>query len=265
TSRIQPMTLEQKFRPGVLTDSMRTRLFSTVALIFTVIAFVAAQTPPGSEFEVATVKRVAPGPPGQPITINLGTFNNGRVTFGNVTLSECIQFAYDLMSDSQVAGPEWIKDREVRFDIVAQASPETRREQVVVMVRALLAERLKLAAHEEKRELPFLALTVAKNGPKMAPGKELVPNGPPPRLGAGRIHHDRISLAIMTTLLSRFERQIVLDLTGLSGYYAVDLQWTPDSVRALARPDGAPLTVNGQAVDPNGASLYTAIQEQLGL
>ena len=72
-------------------------------------------------------------------------------------------------------------------------------------------------------------------------------------------------MALLATLLSRFERQTAIDMTGLNGSFAVDLQWTPDSVRSRANQDGAPPLVSGQPVDANGPSLYTALQEQLGL
>jgi uncharacterized protein (TIGR03435 family) len=130
------------------------------------------------------------------------------------------------------------------------------------MVRSLLAERLKLVVHQEKKELPFLALVVAKNGPKLAPAKE---GGDAPRLGLGSIIHNRMPMSVMAMLLSRFERQTVIDLTELSGPFAINLKWTPEAFRARAPADGGPLTVNGQTVDTSGPSLYTAIQEQLGL
>src|SRR6185369_2173399 len=76
------------------------------------------------EFEVATVKRSTPVPPGMPLAINLGTFRNATLTLTNVTLSECLQLAHGLVSDQQIAGPEWMKSREVRFDIVAKTTPD---------------------------------------------------------------------------------------------------------------------------------------------
>jgi uncharacterized protein (TIGR03435 family) len=72
-------------------------------------------------------------------------------------------------------------------------------------------------------------------------------------------------MALLATLLSRFERQLVIDMTGLTGAFTVELQWTPDFVRNRATQDGPAPLLNGQPVDPNGPSLYTALQEQLGL
>jgi uncharacterized protein (TIGR03435 family) len=72
-------------------------------------------------------------------------------------------------------------------------------------------------------------------------------------------------IPVLTMLLSRFERITVVDLTELQGQFAIDLQWTTDAIRRLAPPDGGPIRVNGEQVDPNGPTIYTAIQEQLGL
>jgi uncharacterized protein (TIGR03435 family) len=58
------------------------------------------------EFDVATVKAVPLAQLGDRIDINLGTVRNGRVTLANVTLSDCIKFAYGIISDAQIAGPE---------------------------------------------------------------------------------------------------------------------------------------------------------------
>src|ERR1700751_4978208 len=96
----------------------------------------------GQEFEVATVKPAPPPPEGDRININLGNVRNGTLTFGNASLSDCLKFAYGLVSDAQLAGPDWIKSKEVRFDIVAQVPPDTPRDRLLLMLQSLLAERL---------------------------------------------------------------------------------------------------------------------------
>lgn len=77
-------------------------------------------------FEVATVKS-SPPPEGDSININLGTVRNGQLTLTNASLSDCIRFAYGLVSDAQIAGPDWVKSKAVRFDIVAKAPPDTQK------------------------------------------------------------------------------------------------------------------------------------------
>ncbi|HEX4276682.1 MAG TPA: TIGR03435 family protein, partial [Bryobacteraceae bacterium] len=73
----------------------------------------AVASPAGPAFEVAIVKPSAP-PSGDLININIGTFRNGKLTFSNASLSDCLKFAYGIVSDSQLAGPDWIKSMAVR-------------------------------------------------------------------------------------------------------------------------------------------------------
>jgi uncharacterized protein (TIGR03435 family) len=216
-----------------------------VAVLFAGLtaAGVHAQTP---QFEVATVKASVPVPLGTSININLGTFRNGTLTMTNVTLSECIQFAYSLLSQDQVAGPDWIKSRETRFDIVAKASPDTDADVARRMLRSLLAERLKLAIRTEQRPFSFVAIVPAKSGTKLTPAKE---GEPRPGSGApGRIAGQQMPVSVLVSLLSRFENQLFVDKTGLAGRYQIKLEWVPDNDATRS-----------------GASLAEALETQLGL
>jgi uncharacterized protein (TIGR03435 family) len=205
--------------------------------------FAVAQTPARLEFEVATVKS-APPPSGDLININIGGFRNGRLTFENALLSDCLKFAWGIVSDEQIAGPDWIKSKAVRFDIVAQAAPGTPREQLELMLQVLLADRLKISTHHEQKELSFLALIPGKNGTKLRAAKE---DSAGNNLAAsGHISSNHMSIKVLATLLSRFEREIVVDQSGLTGPFEVKLDWTEDDV-------------------PSGPSIYAALQEQLGL
>ncbi len=66
-------------------------------------------------------------------------------------------------------------------------------------------------------------------------------------------------MPLLATLLSRFLRETVIDRTGLKGFYEVDLQWRPEDLSALAKPE------NAQSEPAAGASIFSAIQTQLGL
>jgi len=202
-----------------------------------------AQTP---QFEVATVKASVAVPLGTSININLGTFRNGTLTMTNVTLGECIQFAYSLISQDQVAGPDWIKSRETRFDIVAKASPDTDVDGARRMLRSLLADRLKLEIRAEQRPYSFVAVVPAKGGSKLTPAKE---GDPQPGSGApGRIIGQQMPMSVLMSLLSRFEGQLFVDKTGQTGRYQIKLEWVPDNDTTR-----------------NGASLAEALEAQLGL
>lgn len=220
-----------------------------------------SQEPRPAAFEVATVKS-SPPPAGDLFNINLGTVRNGTLTMSNVSLSDCLRFAYGLVSDDQIAGPDWIKSKSVRFDIVAKAAPETPREAFATMLGPLLADRLKLAFHYEKRDLGYLALVKGTSGLKLREAQ----TNPPPNAGPsvrGRIVSNALSMLTLATLLSRFERETVVDQTGLPGRYEVHLEWAPDNDRAL--PAAGPTNNPPAAIPDSRPSLFTAVREQLGL
>jgi len=218
-----------------------------VALVLILGSLTVAAQP---AFDVASVKPSPPAPGN--IRINLGSAGRGEVTLTNTTLSECIQFAYGLSSEDEIVGPEWIRDRGLRVDIIAKAPPDTPREQLLRMTQTLLAERFQLKLHREPRPIPHFELAVAKNGPKLVESK-ITDAGTGSVLrgyGRGRLSYGHVSMHVLTLLLSRQLKEVVVDNTGLSGYYDIDLSWQPEN----APPDAAPLP-----------DIYTAIKEQLGL
>jgi uncharacterized protein (TIGR03435 family) len=145
-----------------------------------------------AEFEVASFK-ASPPAQGPTIVINgLGTFRGGRLTFTNASLND-LKYAYGMTSDAQLAGPEWIASKAVRFDIEALAPLDTQRDRLALMLQSLLADRLKLVAHHVQRELRYLSLTVGKDGPKM-PAAEANPPTDTAYNVAGRIVRKRMSM-----------------------------------------------------------------------
>src|SRR5580704_5835833 len=121
-------------------------------------------------FEVASVK-VPQVVSGVPYDIRM-TIQHDTVTFTNVSLADCIKFAYGLSSDSQLSGPDWIKSKELRYDIVAKTAAGATREQALQMMQALLAERFRLALHPEQKVLAYYALVIGKGGSKMPEAKD---------------------------------------------------------------------------------------------
>ena len=132
---------------------------------------------------------------------------------------------------------------------MAQAFSGTSEEQLRIMLQTLLADRLKLALHHEPKPVSYLALVPGKTGPKLKPARNSAAN----TNWGGRILANRMSMPALAMLLSRFERQIVVDKTGLGGLYEFKLEWAPQSGTALGTDTAA------------GASIFTAVQEQLGL
>src|SRR5581483_128262 len=211
----------------------------------------------GPVFEVATVKPWTPT--GGPFSINLGFERRGKVSLTNVNMLECIRYAYDVAAESQIVGPYWLHSSELRYVIVGQAPPETKNEDLLRMTQALLVERFHLILHKDKKPLPYFALVVAKAGPNLAPPKT---GDYGVRLIAGHFDHGRMTLPMLGTLLSRVElARPVLDMTGLAGPFAIKLDWMPERRQGLPRPEGAAAAPQTDAA----TSLYTALQEQLGL
>ncbi len=195
-------------------------------------------------FDVATVK-LSPPPVGNLININLGSYRGGQLSFNNVTMNDLVKYAFELVSNDQLTGPGWIN--ETRFDILAQTSPLTPPAGLHAMMRALLAERFKLEVRREQKVLPHLALVLGKDGTKLRAVELKVD----PIVGTqvrGKINHPQMPTSGLVSLLSRFERQTIVDQTGLAGIYEIKLEWAPDT-----------------ATDSDRPSLYAAVQEQLGL
>ena len=202
-------------------------------------------------FEVASVKIPPPHVVGEPYDIAIGAVNNATITFTNASLADCIKFAYGLSSDSQLFGPDWIKSKELRYDIVAKTAPGTTREQALQMMQALLAERFKLALHPEQRVLAYDALVINKGGSKMPDAHDGPVSAPAGVQGQLRVVSNRMPMSDLVSILSRYMKAFVVDQTGLAGDFEVKLVWTPDD-RPI--PD-----------DERGASVFTAVEEQLGL
>ncbi len=214
-----------------------------------------AQSPaeaPLPSFDVASLK--AAPPPSGGYRIDMGSVEHGTVTFENATLSQCLRFAFRIYTDDQIAGPDWMKQRDIVFNITAKAPPETPGAQIRLMVLQLLTERFHLKIHREQRELSYLALLPDKSGIKLQEVKE----GEEPKGGiqfrAGAIELHRISMTALAVALSNLTGEAVLDKTGIKGNYNVKLEWTPDDRRG-----------RGSASDAEAPSLFTAIREQLGL
>jgi uncharacterized protein (TIGR03435 family) len=204
------------------------------------------QPAPPPAFEVASVK---------PNTSESGSSRTsgttGQLTITNRSLKQLIEMAYSVQ-DFQIAGPEWLSA--AKFDIVAKIPAGAQTDQRPAMMQSLLAERFHLAVHRDSREMPAHALVVAKSGPKMQqvePGGTNMNNS-----GNNNSRHitaERVSMAALAETLARIVEHPVVDQTGLPGVYSLKLEYTPDNAKS-DRPDGAA-----------GPSIYTALQEQLGL
>ena len=212
---------------------------------------VLAQAPP-TEFEVATVKLLPPLPVGTPLVrINLGAYRNGTLTMENVTLSEALRFAYELTSEEQVSGPDWIKSRETRYEVVAKTAGDVPLAQGRVLTQKLLADRLKVVVRKVAKPISFAALVQARGGSKFVEADPNRPGPPQTSYAPGRIIGSSTTIPVLALLLSTFERQIILDRTGLTGRYQINLEYLTEGA--------------GLGGDQSKPSLQSALQDQLGL
>jgi uncharacterized protein (TIGR03435 family) len=230
----------------------------------------AAQTRP--TFEVASIRLNTSGSPRG----GADAAPNGRVFVSNTSLYDLIRQGFELQRQEMVSGdrlPSWVESE--KWDIVAQGPPiadQASQRQLRVMLQNLLVDRFKLVTRREVRDIPVYALVFARSdrrlGPQIQPStidcaallaaaaKAAAPGTVPVcgrDSGAGFINVRGVPLADFLRTLSAFAGRVVIDGTGLTDRFDLTLKWTPDQG-----------TGNVGALT-DGTSLFTAIQEQLGL
>ena len=237
-------------------------------------------------FEVAAVKPNKSGERGSSIRRQPG----GRMTATNMPLRGLITFAYQVTPLTLVGGPSWVGQE--NFDIVAKLEgdpmpvpPGQGPDHMQLALRTLLVDRFQLKVHRETREMDVYALVMAKSGGAPGPalkastqdcspeamrammGRGAPPPPPPPgaipflcgaRMGPGSIQLGGMPITVLLGPLGGMTGRTVVDRTGLTGNWDAQMTFAPDPGRGAPPPD-AP------APDPNAPSLFTALQEQLGL
>jgi len=230
-----------------------------------------AHAQPTPKFEVSTIKPADPDAQGQFIRLP----SPDRISVTNMTLLDLVRFAYSegLGANLEITGgPNWLnKDR---YNLEAKAEAATTPAELRLMLRTLLAERFALKSHPETKEVNVYSLLLARPdgqlGPKVQPwdgkcnGREPPPKQPKgPRCGAffrpDGMALEGVSMDVIADMLSTPFANLgrpVVDRTGLTGEYTMKLEF-----RFM------PPSLNGQvqAEDPLAPSLFTALQEQLGL
>jgi uncharacterized protein (TIGR03435 family) len=232
-----------------------------VRVVFGLLAGAAAlsaqQAPPApagetASFEVASVKPNKDGisnalPPSRA---------NGSYSASNVALKSIIANAYQVRIFQIEGDPAWLTTE--RFDIIARGKEGTPDQMRPAMLRTLLAERFKLAAHFETREQQVYALVLLRSdgrlGPNLKPSApDSKPGGPFTSVGNGiaRVDGKAVTMDDLALVLASSNfRQMVINRTALNGRFDLDLRFTPESSSVAA---------------PEFPSIFTAVQEQLGL
>jgi uncharacterized protein (TIGR03435 family) len=190
-------------------------------------------------FEVASVKLSAQ-PAGAPSMREDGA----QFAYTNVPLMMLLMRAYGVKY-RQIEGPEWLAG--ARYDVIAKLPEGASRDQVPKMLRALLAERFRLAVHLDSRTVRGYALTRGKDALRMktAEGGD----------GAHRMKtpmgieiKGNTTMAKLAELLADALDCPVVDETALPGSFAVDLNWAPEENPGVSGP-----------------AVASAVQEELGL
>jgi len=168
----------------------------------------------------------------------------------NVTLETLIQSAFGVKDFQIVGGPSWLDSTAYDVSAKIDGNDDIRGEDLRPLLQALLADRFKLKFHQEMKELSVYSLIVVKTGHKLA---EHTGTGGPSGgtlFGSGKasMTAKKATTARLAEGLGRVLGRTVVDNTGLSGTYDFTLEWVPD-----------------RSAESTGPSIYTALQEQLGL
>jgi uncharacterized protein (TIGR03435 family) len=219
-------------------------LICLLGALFAAASLVLAQAP---SYDVASIK------PNKSGSSSSGTSTqNGQLTATNVTLRNTIRNAYDLQDFQIVGGPAWIDSD--RFDIIAKAevAPANMADRRLMM-QALLAERFSFSAHHETRDMAVYDLVLARPDGKLGAGLRHVDCAIVKTCGNTNVTNAVLkasgrTLGDFSQTLSTIVTRMVIDKTGLAGPFDIDLTWSRD-----------------QATDTTQPSIFTAVQEQLGL
>lgn len=250
----------------------------------TLVADAQTPAPAADVFEVASIKRNRDGGP----VAGLRRFPGGRFEATNIQLSSLISFAHQLQPFELVGGPQWLMDE--RWDILAKINgdppptPPGTADAMAIATRALLADRFKLALRRETREIDVYqlvranrdgsvgkgmrpstvdCLAIQRAADEAAKGGPSVPSPNTPdrlvcglRISVGRIQLGGRPMMMLTNALTVITQRRVVDHTGLTGDWQFDISFNPPPP-----PPGIELP----PPDPDAASLFTVLQEQLGL
>jgi uncharacterized protein (TIGR03435 family) len=218
-----------------------------------VIAAVISGRAQSPGFEVASVK---PSPGGADVRVRR---DPGRLDITSMSLKALVRYAYDVRDVQIAGGPAWF-DAD-RWDVSATAGREVTDDERRKMLQALLTERFKMTIRREMKDLPVYALVVGKNGSKLEPNTEGKPERIMLEARSGlvtMIGQDVTTRRIADVLYGQVGR-IVIDRTEMGGKFDYKLVWVPDATNMPS--------INGTKMEASteGPSIFTAVQEQLGL
>jgi uncharacterized protein (TIGR03435 family) len=206
-----------------------------------------AQSAPA--FEAASLK------PSGPDSSRGLSVTSTQWVWSRASLNQLIKAAFNV-KDYSLSAPSWLDATE--FDLVAKFPVDAPASQRTTMLQTLLLERFKLTYHFESKTANGYALVLAKDGLKVRPVDGGEQNG---NVGPNLLKARNTSLAQLAGMLSVKLDRPIQDQTGTGGVFNFEMKWTPEAGPPQMTPGGPPEA----AADPTGPSLFTALQEQLGL
>lgn len=257
------------------TSSVLMKVLGALSLTAATVMSVSAQSsqaatdpcaaPPGATFEVASVHEMK--------EVDGGTqmrFNGDSLTAKGSSVYRLLLSAFDLREFQVAPVPDWA--RTVRYEVSAKIDPpeppyatmtdaerDAVQQRMQQRLRSLLADRFAMKCHTEMKEQPVYELVVAKGGMKMTEAK-----ADAPKRGSFSSHGDGLKMhgvgtglttARIAWLTSNEVGRLVIDKTGLQGIYDFQADWVHEAPAAAQSAD----TV------PDGPTIFTALEEQLGL
>jgi uncharacterized protein (TIGR03435 family) len=270
--RIQTIMAARLSHSLTLTRKAMLATAATVAVALPLLIGIVRAQQDSPTFEVASVKPADPSLRG----VRMGFTPGGGVRIQPGTLLNIIMMAYDLQRYQISGAPAWIESEQFVIEAKGSGTPDPKSKEATAPERdvarrklqALLADRFRLVVRHETKEAPVYALFLGKNGHKLRPsdtGFDGVTGTRP-----GQLKAEKVGTDLLARMLSMITGRPVQDRTGLKGTFAFDLEWAPDLASlpskgggpiAEAKADAAGVTLP----DLSGVSIFTAVQEQLGL
>jgi uncharacterized protein (TIGR03435 family) len=177
------------------------------------------------------------------------------VRYANISLKNLIAIAYGMDSRLVVGGPSWLDDQP--YDVSAKLPPGTQKDRIPGMLQRLLEDRFKLAAHREGKEQRAHFLVLGKGSPNLKrvdtaaedsqDAQHVNGNSLQGKIVPGGLMIRSVTMPALAAALANVTGYQVVDRTGLTGNFDVNLAWKAEDSQA------------------DGPDLFTAIQEQLGL
>lgn len=248
-------------RAGALSLTLACIAALMIVLWLSPLVLIAAPQERHAAFEVAAIRPTPAERSGDEYGSYYQTLPGGGFTAENVSVRMLIMRAYQV-DGSQISPGNWLQSDD-RYSIETKADvndPQFKSAQAAgpgsaqalrnLMLQQLLADRFKLKVHRETKQASGYALVVARGGAKVREAGEARPGDGSISVARGRLAGQKAPLSMLAAQLTRVLGQPVADETGINGGFDFTLEWTPDNTP----PDLA-----------SGPSIFTAVQEQLGL